>query len=201
MEEEIHSSAKTDRRSLVKLFTLTAPAHLISAVVSSCCSHTAGQVLFLTFWMTGVGRSSIVKLESAFKTEIQLKLKHSPETIFTSTSHIIRNYCATLIMIININYVQSLLSGQTVLMLPYIWISKAFWESKINSTFPMPLNVLKTWYVTMKMSWNLKDIAQLLWQLSSLYHGHSMAASTKKLGGKKRSPSCFLLVWGKWNFS
>lgn len=96
--------------------------------------------------------------QACFKTEFPLKKKkrHLRQTVFISISHIIRNYCATLTIIINTNNVQSLLSGQSDIMLQYIQISKAFWESRTKSTFPMMLNNLWTQYVTMKMSWNMK---------------------------------------------
>lgn len=110
--------------------TLLAPVHLaqssgLALQLSRCRSSPFSQVV--DNWC---GKKFCIKIEHAFKTEIPLKQRHSPQTVSISISH--RNYCTTLIMIININHVQSL--NVTVCM-----DLKGFWENQINSVILMPL--------------------------------------------------------------
>lgn len=128
VEEEIHTSARTDSKSLVKSVTLTAAARLAQSsglvLQLSCCRSSPFSQVFGNW----VQEEVPYQTQACFKTEFPLKKKkrHLRQTVFISISHIIRNYCATLTIIINTNNVQSLLSGQSDIMLQYIQISKAF---------------------------------------------------------------------------
>lgn len=190
--EEYHTSPGT--QVLDCLSPLKLLPSCIRAVTLPCTPHTACKVHFPRLWITAVGRSPTENSQFHSRKKIPFNLRHSSQTIFISISHIVKKYCAKLVMISNTNYVHSIFSGQSDLMLQCIWISEVFWENNINSIVHVPLNNLGTQFITMEMIWIIKilrywpDFSEncFLYSPSRSMAGEcEWCAGGRKLGGKR----------------